>query len=201
MSRGIIENTESHLRHTARAARIHCSHRPFEMLMVPPLVAVDRENLALPDCPTVLVGAPRHLVTLPAIPPSQIWSCATFSSWKTMFLCVHVSVQGWATARGPKKKRNVRIGVNALGVAGGGRVYTLRGTHLQDLEVLRTNTGPGGDGRGSGQAGQHEDQAGRELHRDGAEETGGWAGRNEQTSSLRGFEPAKRESVLPSGTG
>jgi len=71
--------------HTALAARTHCSHRPFEMLSVAPLWTGVSSNLAEPDWPVVLVGAPPHLVMDPAMPP-QMLSMATFSSWKTMFL-------------------------------------------------------------------------------------------------------------------
>lgn len=70
---------------TARAARMHCSQRPLETLMVPPLVAVLTVNLAVPDTPVVLGGAPPHFVILPAMPP-QMPNWATFSSWKAMLL-------------------------------------------------------------------------------------------------------------------
>ena len=61
----------------ARAARIHCSQRPLLMLIVAPLVVVVSVNFALPDWPTVLSGAPPHLVIEPEIPP-QTASSATF---------------------------------------------------------------------------------------------------------------------------
>jgi hypothetical protein len=71
--------------HTARAARMHCSQRPLEMLMVAPESTALSANLAVPDWPVVDVGLPPHLVMVPAMPP-QIPSSATFWSWKTMFL-------------------------------------------------------------------------------------------------------------------
>ncbi len=63
--------------HTARAARMHCSHRPLEMLMVAPASVVFSVNSAVPDWPVVAAGLPPHLVMLPAIPP-QMASSATF---------------------------------------------------------------------------------------------------------------------------
>lgn len=69
----------------ARAARTHCPHFRFEMVMDPPSDLGLSSNLAEPDRPVVSAGAPSQPVEEPAMLP-QMESWATFSSWKTILL-------------------------------------------------------------------------------------------------------------------
>lgn len=71
--------------HTARAACTHSSHRTLEMLILAPSLRAVRVNLALPLRPTVVDGDPPHWDVEPDM-PSQMASCAAFSSWKMIFL-------------------------------------------------------------------------------------------------------------------
>ena len=73
--------------HTARAAWTHSSHRTLEMLILAPSWSAVRVNLALPLRPTVVAGDPPHCDVEPDM-PSQMASCAAFSSWKMIFLFV-----------------------------------------------------------------------------------------------------------------
>lgn len=66
--------------HTALAARMHPSHRPFVISIVCPAVAASNDRSAPPDAPVVFVGFPWHCSILPAMPP-QIERRATLISW------------------------------------------------------------------------------------------------------------------------
>lgn len=71
--------------HTALAARMHPSHRPFVISIVCPGVAASNDRNAPPDEPVVFVGFPWHCSIVPAMPP-QIERRATLISWLLIVL-------------------------------------------------------------------------------------------------------------------
>lgn len=71
--------------HLSRAARTHCSHFVFEMVICAPSTVVLRLKRAEPAWPTVVEGFPWQASTEPEMPP-QMASSAAFWSWKTMWL-------------------------------------------------------------------------------------------------------------------
>jgi hypothetical protein len=92
-------------------------------LIVAPAVAALRVNKAVPEEPVVDVGAPPHLVIVPAMPP-QIPNSATFWSWNTMLLFVVSNTDG-DSGEGQGEEAYAVVSVHVVPVMAFGSTFVL----------------------------------------------------------------------------
>lgn len=110
----------------ARAARMQPSQRPLETFSVAPELVGFKVNLAVPDTPVVLFGAPPHFWIEPWMPP-QMARVATFMSWVSILLQPRVSLTRHCSLSNKKYLRSL---VGASGVLDSSRVDVLVGANL-----------------------------------------------------------------------